>query len=54
MTSADDLRRYADECVMLAQRMSDPGDKAHMLEMAQAWRDLADRLGAKSTDARKA
>jgi hypothetical protein len=53
MTSADDFRRYAAECVALAQRMSDPADKAHMLQIAQAWRDLADKLDAKSAAERK-
>jgi hypothetical protein len=48
MTSADDFRRYAAECVALAQQMTDPADKAHMLQMAQAWRELAEKLAAKS------
>ena len=47
MPSADDFRHYAAECVSLAQRMSDPADRAHMLQMAQAWRDLADKLESK-------
>jgi hypothetical protein len=50
MTSADDFRRYAAECVALAQQMSDPADKAHMLQMAQAWRELADKLASKADD----
>ena len=50
MTAADDFRRYAAECVALAQQMSDPADKAHMLQMAQAWRDLADKQASKSAD----
>lgn len=48
MASAEDFRRYAAECVALAQRMSDPADKAHMMRMAQAWRDLADRIDNKA------
>jgi hypothetical protein len=50
MTSADDFHRYAAECVALAQQMSDPADKAHMLQMAQAWRELADKLAGKAED----
>jgi hypothetical protein len=50
MPSADDFRRYAAECVSLAQRMSDPADRAHMLQMAQAWRDLADKLESKAKE----
>lgn len=49
MTSAEDFLRHAAECVALAQQMSDPADKAHMLQMAQAWRELADKLGNKTT-----
>jgi hypothetical protein len=43
MVAADEYRRYAAECIPLAQQASDPGDKAHLLRMAQAWRDLADK-----------
>ena len=53
MPSADDFHRYAAECVALAQRMSDPADKAHMLQMAQAWCDLADKLGSKTAGDRE-
>ena len=48
MPSPDDFRRYAAECLALAQRMSDSADKAHMLQMAQAWRDLAEKLESKN------
>jgi hypothetical protein len=41
MSLADDYRSHAEECVALAQRTSDPIDKARLLQMAQAWRDLA-------------
>jgi hypothetical protein len=43
MASKDECLRYAAECVALAQRASDPADLAHLLAMAQAWRDLADK-----------
>jgi hypothetical protein len=52
MPSADDFRRYAAESVALAQRMSDPADKAHMLQMAQAWCELADKLESKTAGER--
>ena len=53
MTLANDFRRYAAECVALAQQMSDPADKAHMLQMAQAWRELAEKQEAKAATERK-
>ena len=52
MTSADEFRRYAAECVALAQQMTDTADRAHMLQMAQAWRELADKLESKAADER--
>lgn len=44
MTSADEYRRYAMECLRLAHDASDPDDKARLLQMAQAWHDLADKI----------
>ena len=43
MSSDDDYHRYAAECLALAQRTTDPNDKARLLQMAQAWRDLAQK-----------
>jgi hypothetical protein len=34
--------------------MSDPADKAHMLQMAQAWRELAEKQEAKAAKDDKA
>lgn len=45
--SAIDYRRYAAECVRLAQRVDDPADKARMLDMAETFRELADKYEAK-------
>ena len=45
--SAIDYRRYAAECVRLAQRIEDPDDKARMLDMAETFRELADKNDAK-------
>jgi hypothetical protein len=47
MPSSDDYRRYAAECVALAQKANTPEDKVRLLAMAQAWRGLADKLDAK-------
>ena len=50
MASAEVYRRYAAECVALAQRLRDPNDKARLLEMAQAFLDLADRYRHRGSD----
>jgi hypothetical protein len=46
MASAEDYRAFAAKCLALAQSISDQDDKARLIEMAQAWRDLADKLEA--------
>jgi len=46
MPSADDYRLYVEQCVALALKSSNPGDKARLLQMAQAWRDLAEKRDA--------
>jgi hypothetical protein len=50
MASKEECLRYAVECVSLAQRASDPADKAHLLAMAQAWRELAGKRDAPAED----
>jgi hypothetical protein len=48
MTSSDEYRRMAQECVELAERASDANDRVRLLAMAQAWRDMADKKEAKT------
>jgi hypothetical protein len=48
MASGDDYRRYAAECLALAQQTSNPDDKARLLQMAQVWRDLANKHQSKN------
>lgn len=43
MASVDDYQRYAEQCVALAAKSSNPADKARLLQMAQAWRDLSEK-----------
>jgi hypothetical protein len=43
MASAEELRSYASHCLALAQRADDPNDKARLLQMAEAWKSLADK-----------
>jgi len=49
MASADEYYEYAKQCVALASKSSNPGDKARLLQMAQAWRDLAEKLNQKQS-----
>jgi len=41
--SSVDYRRYAAECVRLAQLVDDPTDKARLLNMAETFRELAEK-----------
>jgi hypothetical protein len=41
MARAEDYRRYAAECLALAQRAQDSNDRARLLEMAHAFNELA-------------
>jgi hypothetical protein len=43
MTRAEQYRRYAAECIRVAQETVNPDDKALVLEMAQKWRELAEK-----------
>jgi hypothetical protein len=47
MASAEELRSYASRCLVLAQRTDEPNDKARLLQMAEAWKALADKAAAK-------
>jgi len=42
-TTADEYREYAAECMALAARLADPADKSRLIQMAQAFLELADR-----------
>ena len=33
--------QYAEQCLALAAKAANPADKARLLQMAQAWRELA-------------
>jgi hypothetical protein len=43
MASVDDYLQYAEQCVALASKSSNPADKARLLQMARAWRDLSEK-----------
>ena len=44
MASAEEFRGLAEQCFALAQKATDPQDKARLIQMAQSWRELADRV----------
>jgi hypothetical protein len=44
MASAEEYRRHAAECLSLAQIAESTEDKTRLLDMAEAWRALAERL----------
>lgn len=48
MGSADEYREYVEQCIVLASNCKNPGDKVRLLQMAQAWRELADKLETES------
>jgi hypothetical protein len=43
---------YAAECLRLAQETNDPGHKARLLEMADAWRRLSETMGKREPGSR--
>jgi hypothetical protein len=51
MASAEQLRRYATECVRVAQQIDNPIDKATLLQMAKVWLNLAEM--AEKTDSNR-
>jgi len=50
MPTRDDYLRFAEECVALAQKTADANARTRLLEMAQAWRDLADKRSDQNRD----
>jgi hypothetical protein len=43
MASVDEYLQYAEQCLALAAKSANPADKARLLQMAQAWRDLSEK-----------
>ena len=46
MASADEYYEYVGQCITLSSRCLHSGDKIRLLQMAKAWRDLAEKLEA--------
>ena len=49
MPSVEEYRVFAEQCFVLAQKATDPDDRARLIQMAQSWRELADRLQTRQT-----
>ena len=47
MPSAEQCKRYAAECLEIAQSITDAKAKEAMLEMAERWKRFADDLAVK-------
>jgi hypothetical protein len=43
MARREEFIRYAAECIALAQQTQNPVDRARFLQIAQAWRELAEK-----------
>jgi hypothetical protein len=50
MPTREEYLRYAEQCVALARNAADAEARTRLLEMAQAWRELADKHGRSSGD----
>jgi hypothetical protein len=50
--TAANYRRYAAECLRVAQLIQNPHDKAMLLDMAEKWRALATKAEAESGEQR--
>ena len=48
--SAAEYRLHAAECLELAERVSDSDDKARLVEMAQGFLELANRLESREQE----
>ena len=44
MSKAEEYRQSAAECVRMAQHATNEADKLSLLQMAEIWRELANRL----------
>jgi hypothetical protein len=53
MPRGDDYRQHAAECVLLAQQLTDPAEKATLLQMAKVWRELADKIDKRACEPEK-
>jgi hypothetical protein len=50
MPKGGEYRQHAAECVLLAQQLTDPAEKATLLQMAKVWRELADKIDKRACE----
>ncbi len=50
LSTAEQYREYAAECLRLAQSAATDEDRARLLSMAQQWRELAEKLDEEERD----
>jgi len=50
MTQEERYKALAAECLRLAQQSANPQDKALLLQMAETWRELAERAAARKPE----
>jgi hypothetical protein len=50
MATVDEYLQFAEQCVALASKSSNATDKARLLQMASAWRDLAEKRNVGQKD----
>jgi hypothetical protein len=50
MASADEYYEYVEQCIALASKCLHPGDRVRLLQMAKAWRELAEKLYASQSN----
>jgi hypothetical protein len=43
MARVEEYRCYAAECIRVAQQIPNPSDKAILLDIAQKWREIAEK-----------
>ncbi len=46
---AERYRSYAAKCLKISRNITDPVGKLVLLEMAQSWLELAERIGTETT-----
>jgi hypothetical protein len=52
MASVAEYLQYAEQCVALAAKSANAADKARLLQMAQAWRDLSKKRAGEPKNSR--
>jgi hypothetical protein len=49
-SASEQYRQYAAECLRIAQDTNDPAQRARLLQMAEAWKRLAEGKAKREND----